>query len=91
MTATANANLEHLIESHSLPLDTRKRFKNGIASLQRFPELGSPLGGVWHGYRFVLGPWRWMVIVYEYRNAEDAVVVVTVQDGRSKVSPTMKQ
>jgi hypothetical protein len=32
---------------------------------------------------FVLGPWRWMIVVYVYFEADQRVVVVTIQDGRS--------
>jgi hypothetical protein len=31
----------------------------------------------------LLGPWPWMVIVYEYFEAEKSVIIVTIQDGRS--------
>jgi hypothetical protein len=51
--------------------------------VERFPLLGSELGGRWQDFRFVLGPWRWMVIVYAYIEHEDRIVVVTIQDGRS--------
>jgi hypothetical protein len=33
--------------------------------------------------RFLLGPWRWMLLVYEYRPDDDRVIVVTNQDARS--------
>lgn len=36
----------------------------------------------------MLGPWRWMVIVYVYLEDEDRVVVVTIQDGRSSAAAT---
>ena len=36
----------------------------------------------------MLGPWRWMVIVYTYLEDDDRVVVVTIQDGRSSTGPT---
>jgi hypothetical protein len=51
--------------------------------LSRFPLLGAPLSGRWASFRFVLGPWRWMVVVYEYDEAADQVAIVTVQDGRT--------
>jgi hypothetical protein len=51
--------------------------------LERFPLLGAALKGRWTGFRFVLGPWRWMVLVYVYLDADDRVVIVTIQDGRS--------
>jgi len=39
----------------------------------------------------VLGPWRWMLIVYAYLEVEDRVVVVTIQDARSSASATGSQ
>lgn len=79
--------LERLIFTHSLPADTKARVRRSIESLEQFPLLGAALGGRWEGFRFVLGPWRWMVIVYVFLEEEDRVVVVTIQDGRSATSP----
>ena len=39
----------------------------------------------------LLGAWRWMILVYVYFDAEDRVVVVTIQDGRSSRSPTSER
>jgi hypothetical protein len=50
--------------------------------------MGPVLTGRWEGFRFLLGPWRWLLLVYTYLDAEDRVVVVTIQDARSSVSPT---
>jgi plasmid stabilization system protein ParE len=83
LAAAALEDLDRLIRSHSLPGDTRERVKRSIASLERFPLLGAPLPGRWAGFRFVLGPWRWMILVYVYLEDEERVVVVTIQDGRS--------
>ncbi len=49
--------------------------------------LGAALEGPWSGFRFLLGPWRWMVIVYVYLGEEERVVVATIQDGRSSSAP----
>ena len=80
--------LEQMIFTHSLPADTKARVRRSIEPLKQFPLLGAALSGRWEGFRFVLGPWRWMVIVYVYLEDEDGVVVVTIQDGRSAASPT---
>lgn len=88
VTATALAELESLILTHSLPSDTKERFKRAVRDLGRFPELGPVLEGKWRDYRFVLGPWRWMLVVYRYEVVEDIVAIVTVQDGRSRRSLT---
>ena len=83
LTAAAVADLEGLIRSHSLPAATKIRFRGSVEALERFPLLGPALGGRWSGFRFVLGPWRWMIVLYVYLDDEDRVVVVTIQDGRS--------
>jgi plasmid stabilization system protein ParE len=88
LAVAAVEDLEALIRTHSLPADTRARVARSLRPLQRFPRMGPALTGRWHGFRFVLGPWRWLVLVYVYREAEDRVVVVTVQDARSAASPT---
>jgi len=87
LSARAVENLARLIETHSLPSDTRDRVKASLRPLSRFPLSGAPLTGRWEGYRFVLGPWRWLIVVYLYLEHEDRVVVVTIQDGRSSRSP----
>ncbi|HUP32248.1 MAG TPA: type II toxin-antitoxin system RelE/ParE family toxin [Gaiellaceae bacterium] len=87
IAAAATEDLERLIASHSLPGDTRERVRRSLEHLERFPLLGPALGGRWEGLRFVLGPWRWLILVYVHLEAEDRVVVVTIQDGRSGTSP----
>ena len=75
--------LERMIATHSLPADTRARVGRSIHSLERFPLLGVSLGGRWSGYRFILGPWRWLLTVYAYDEEADLVLVATMQDGRT--------
>jgi plasmid stabilization system protein ParE len=81
-------NLERLIETHAWPGSTRIRFALSIEPLGRFPKLGAPLSGHWAPFRFILGPWRWMIVVYEYDEAADRVAIVTIQDGRSARAAT---
>ena len=90
VSAVAAEDIARLTITHSLPADTNERIKRSIRPLARFPQLGAALeGGGWDGFRFVLGPWRWLVIVYEYVEAEDRVVIATVQDARSsKAAPS---
>jgi plasmid stabilization system protein ParE len=87
LSAAAAEDLDRLIYTHSLPADTKDRVRHRLRPLERFPLLGAALSGRWSGFRFVLGPWRWMVIVYVHLESEDRVVVVTIQDGRSSRSP----
>ena len=80
--------LDRLISTHSLPPDTRERVKRSLRPLEDFPHIGAPLAGRWQGFRFLLGPWRWMLIVYEDSEDEERVVIVTIQDGRSSHAVT---
>ncbi len=80
--------LARMIVTHSLPADTRARVRRSIEPLARFPLLGAPLEGRWRGYRFVVGPWRWMPIVYVYDAETDLVAVATIQDGRTSAAAT---
>lgn len=88
LTVTAVADLDRLIRTHSLPANTKGRVKRSLAPLRRFPRLGPHLGGRWRQFRFVLGPWRWMLIVYVFLEDDDRVVVVTIQDARSSAAAT---
>lgn len=88
LARAAVEDLEALIRSHSLPPDTRARVARSLRPLERFPLMGPALTGRWEGLRFLLGPWRWLVLVYVYLEREDRVVVVTIQDARSATSVT---
>jgi len=91
LALTAVEDLDVLIRTHSLPADTRARVARSLRSLQQFPNLGPALTGRWQGFRFILGPWRWLILVYVYIEAEDRVVVVTIQDARSSTAATSEQ
>ena len=79
VTPTAREDLRWLTRSHSLPSSTSERVRRAIEPLRDFPELGAPLYGRWAPLRFVLGPWRWMIIVHSYDAAADRVAIVTIQ------------
>jgi plasmid stabilization system protein ParE len=85
---SARADLNALVLSHSLPASTRARVRTSLRPLATFPLLGPALTGRWHGFRFILGPWPWMLPVYVYDGAADQVSVVTVQDSRSARAAT---
>jgi plasmid stabilization system protein ParE len=87
LSEAALEDLERLVRTHSLPADTKERLRRSLRPLERFPRLGPELEGRWSGLRFVLGPWRWMLVVYAYLELDDRVVVVTIQDGRSSAAP----
>lgn len=88
LARVAVEDLDALIRTHSLPADTRARVARSLRSLQRFPLMGPALDGRWQGFRVLLGPWRWMLLVYVVLEDEDRVVVVSVQDARSSTSAT---
>jgi plasmid stabilization system protein ParE len=88
LTPSAVQRFERLVETHSLPPDTRDRLRRSLEPLQEFPLLGAPLHGRWADFRFVLGPWRWMIVVYACDEARDRVLVVTIQDARSATAAT---
>lgn len=85
---TAVEDLRQLIEALHLPSDARARVRDRLHQLGRFPNSGPRLTGRWDGFRFVLGPWRWMLIVYMYDQAADRVSVVTIRDSRTAGAAT---
>lgn len=88
LARSAVEDLARLITLLSLPRDTTSRVRAALEPLGELPRLGPELSGRWHGTRFVLGPWRWMVIVYEYDEDAGRVVVLTIQDSRSSRAAT---
>jgi plasmid stabilization system protein ParE len=86
---TAVDDLDSLIRTLTLPPDTRARVARSVRVLGRFPLIGPALSGRWSGLRFLLGPWRWMLLVYVYIDDEDRVVIVTIQDARSSIAATV--
>lgn len=87
LTRSAVEDLDALVRTLSLPADTKRRVARSLRILQRFPLAGPALGGRWEGFRFLLGPWRWLLLVSVYTEDDDRVVVVTVQDARSARAP----
>jgi hypothetical protein len=88
LSAVAVEDLDRLILTHSLPPGTRERVGRSLRTLERFPLLGRELQGRWSPFRFVLGPWRWLLVVYAYDEQRDLMLVVTLQDARSSSAAT---
>jgi plasmid stabilization system protein ParE len=88
VTESARADLRSMILTHSLPPPTTDRVRAALAALAEFPQLGPVLEGRWIGFRFVLGPWPWMLLVYVWDEKADVVSVVTLQDARSATAAT---
>jgi plasmid stabilization system protein ParE len=83
VSRAAADDLTRLIRTHSLPPNTVERVQRSLRPLERFPRMGAELAGRWSGFRFLLGPWRWMILIYVFIEDESRAVVVTIQDGRS--------
>jgi len=88
LARAAVADLDRLVRTHSLPSDTRDRVRAALEPLRHYPRLGPELAGRWGGFRFLLGPWRWMLLVCAFDPIRDRVVVVTIQDARTSSAAT---
>ena len=83
----ARDDLDDLIWELKLPPDTRQRVQKRLCSLESVPAR-QRLSGDWEGFRFILGPWGWMLIVFTFDEKIDEVVIATIQDARNSTSVT---
>jgi hypothetical protein len=44
--------------------------------------------GRWAGYRFLLGPWRWLIVLYKYDSVNHTMMVASFEDARSSNAAT---
>lgn len=88
LARAAVADLDRLVRTHSLPADTRERVRRALEPLRDFPRLGPELAGRWERFRFLIGPWRSMLLVYVIDETRDRVVIVTIQDARTSSAAT---
>jgi hypothetical protein len=86
LSAVAVEALDRMILTHSLPADTRARVQRSLRALESFPRLGREMEGRWRPFRLLLGPWRWLLVLYVYDEQQDVVLVATIQDARSSSS-----
>jgi len=91
LAESAVADLDDLIVTHSLPATTRQRVRTSLEPLAAFPMLGPALTGRWQGFRFILGPWPWMLLIYAWDEGLGRVAVVTIQDARSGRAATSQR
>ena len=84
----ARKDLAELIQTRRLPADTGSRVWSSIEPLGKFPQIGKPLTGRWRGFRLILGPWRWMLIVYLYDEPTNTVAILAIHDAREASSAT---
>jgi hypothetical protein len=80
--------LDRMIVTHSLPSDTRARVQRSLRILEQFPLVGRQLEGQWQHFRFIIGPWRWLLLVYTHDGQRDVVSVVSIEDARSSAAVT---
>jgi len=88
LSLTAIERLDRMIVTHSLPADTQARVQRSLRVVERFPLIGRQLEGPWRDLRFIVGPWRWLLIVYAYEEPADRVLVVSIQDARKSTAVT---
>jgi len=88
LSVDAVKDLERMTITHSLPPDSRERVGRSLRPLEQFPRIGRQLDGRWEPLRFILGPWRWMLILYSYEKPDELVLVVAFHDARSSAAAT---
>ena len=91
VTESARSDLQAMIRTHSLPPSTIGRVRAALVTLADLPQLGPALDGRWTRFRFVLGPWPWMLLVYVWDEEAAEVSVVTIQDARSASAAMSKR
>ena len=84
----ARKDLAELIQTRSLPADTGSMVWASIEPLASFPQIGKLLTGRWRGFRLILGPWPWMLIVYLYDEQTNTVAILAIHDAREASSAT---
>ncbi len=84
----ARSDLADLIVSRRLPADTRDRVRRSLSQLETVPLAGRRLTGRWRVFRLILGPWPWMLLLYQYDDAPDTPTVVAAHDARAASAAT---
>jgi plasmid stabilization system protein ParE len=86
LSLAAVEDLDRMIVTHSLPSDTRALVQRSLRILEQFPLVGRQLEGGWQPLRLLIGPWRWLLLVYTHDEHDEEIVVVTIQDARSSTA-----
>jgi plasmid stabilization system protein ParE len=86
VTPQAQRDVEAAISTLELPEDTWARIAGSLRVLETFPLAGPQLEGRWAPTRSILGPWRWMILLYRFDEASDRVFVIAMHDARSASS-----
>src|SRR6478672_4454419 len=69
LTHKAADQLERLIVTHSLPVETWTRVAESLRVLEQFPLAGRDIAGGGGGLGAMIGPWRWLLVGYSYDEA----------------------
>lgn len=88
VTKRAQSDLDRLIRTRDLPASTRARVRRSLRPLETYPLLGARVGLADAGYRFVLGPWPWMLLVYWVDTERGLVFVISIEDARQAGAAT---
>jgi hypothetical protein len=84
----ARSDLSRLTADRHLPADTTDRVRRTLSQLETFPLVGRRLTGRWHAFRLVLGPWPWMLLIYQYDETTETATVVAIHDPRTASAAT---
>lgn len=84
----AMSDLSDPIATRQLPADTRERVRRSLSQLETFPLSGRRLVGRWRAFRLLIGPWPWMLLIYQYDETTDTVTILAVHDARTRSAAT---
>lgn len=87
----ARTDLTQLVATRSLPAGARDRVRRSLSQLETFPLAGRRLNGRWRGFRAVIGPRPWMILVYQYDERTDTVTIVAIHDARTARAATSER
>ena len=87
----ARSDLTQLIATHNLPDDTRDRVRRSLSQLETFPLAGRRLVGRWHGFRVILRPWPWTLLVHQYDERTETVMVDAIHDAPTASAATAER
>jgi plasmid stabilization system protein ParE len=83
VTPQAQRDIEAAISALELPADSWGRIAVSLRVLETFPLAGPQLEGRWAPLRSIVGPWRWMILLYRFEQSSDQVFVIAMHDARS--------
>lgn len=79
--------LRRLAATGDLPADTLERVARACLLLADFPQMGRSLGRRDGDVRVLVGPWDWLLVIYEWFSDAELVVIVGIHDARAADAP----